>query len=415
MSRDPVETHVDAALSRHFGRGDRIGVAVSGGSDSVALMQLAALWAQNAGAELQVATVDHGLREGSMTEAATVREAALSLSLKHTVLSWTGWDGTGNLQDAAREARRRLLAQWAREQNLVAVLLGHTLQDQAETFLMRLGRGSGVDGLAAMSEARTVDGVTWLRPMLGLSRTALQDWLRARDVSWVEDPSNEDERFARVRIRKAAGLLSDLGLDAPRIAATAASMARARQALLARAYEKAELLAEVTEGVLTFEANGLARLDAETRLRLLAHGLQWTAHQAYKPRLSSLETVWTQVQGGAPATLHGCILGRYGSRIFIAREYAPVAQHIVPDSEIWDARWRFSIEGFPTKIAALGDDGLRTLGSNASQLPRGAILALPGLWAEGELVAVPSLSWGQSVNVHVFPAKTSFLEGLIAH
>ncbi|WP_114967069.1 tRNA lysidine(34) synthetase TilS, partial [Alkalilacustris brevis] len=180
-----------------------LGVAVSGGGDSVALLLLVADWAAARGVRLRAVTVDHGLREGAAQEAEAVARLCAELGIGHDILRWQGWDGQGNLQDAARRARQGLIAGWARDHGLAAVALGHTRDDQAETVLMRLARGAGVDGLSGMAPLRLAVGLAWLRPLLDVGRAELRALLRARGVPWAEDPSNEDARFQRVRARRA--------------------------------------------------------------------------------------------------------------------------------------------------------------------------------------------------------------------
>jgi len=194
-------------------RPEAIVVAVSGGGDSLALMHLAADWA--GGAPLAAVTVDHGLRPESAAEAREVARAAGALGLRHETLLWRGWDGHGNLQAAARDARHALIAEWARTEGRGTVLLGHTRDDQAETVLMALARAAGPDGLSAMQAACEARGVLWLRPLLGVGREELRAELRRRGAAWAEDASNADPRFERVRARRALRALAPVGIDAP--------------------------------------------------------------------------------------------------------------------------------------------------------------------------------------------------------
>ncbi len=178
-----------------------------------------------------MATVDHGLRSESAQEADDVAKTCQALDLPHQTLSWTGWNGRGNLQAEARAARRQLLAGWAKANGLGAVLLGHTMDDQAETVLMRLGRGSGVDGLSGMRSASDSGGLNWLRPLLGIRRDDLRNWLAEHQIAWVDDPSNDDMRYDRVKARQALFKLSDLGITTPGLASTATRLQDARVAL----------------------------------------------------------------------------------------------------------------------------------------------------------------------------------------
>ena len=302
--RAPLEAALDRAAP------GPLGVAVSGGGDSTALLLL--LHAAARGRPLAAVTVDHRLRAESAREAAAVAALCAGRGIPHETLHWQGWDGAGNLQDRARQARRALIAGWAREQGIGAVALGHTLDDQAETFLMRLARGSGVDGLAAMAAVTPDDGLVWLRPLLGVRRAALRDWLEAAGVAWAEDPSNADDRFDRVRARAALPALAALGLGPERLAATARAMARAREALEAATAElAAACVEEGAAGDLTLDPGPLRAAPEELRLRLLAAALVWVAGAVYRPRLVRLEAALAMIEQariGHGLTLHGCVL-----------------------------------------------------------------------------------------------------------
>ena len=227
----------------------RIGIAVSGGSDSVALMHLLQDCFCDTPVELMVATVDHGLRPEAEQEAAEVADMARDLGLSHTLLRWTeGPTTTGNLQDQARRARSALLTAWARQNGIPVLARGHTADDQAETVIMRLKRAAGVNGLAGMARRRTQDGVSLQRPLLGLRRSDLRHYLRAMGRSWIEDPSNEDDTYDRIKTRKALAVLEDLGLTVPALVTVAQNMGKAQTALGWYAFLTARDLAEIKAG-----------------------------------------------------------------------------------------------------------------------------------------------------------------------
>ena len=307
-----------------------IGVAVSGGGDSLALLLLLRRWAAEAGRGIAAVTVDHGLRPESGGEAAAVAAVCAARGIPHEVRRWQGWNRTGNLQDRARAARRSLIADWAQSRGLGAVALGHTLDDQAETFLMRRARGSGVDGLAAMLPAAAGEGLTWLRPLLEVRRAALRAFLEREGVVWIEDPSNADPRFDRVRARAALAPLATVGLGPERLAATATRMARARVALeQATAVLAAAAATPGAAGDVELDPGVLLEAPLELRLRLLAGTLVWVSGAVYRPRLAALEAAMAAIEAGRIGrglTLHGCVLRPRGDGIAVRRE----PRHVAP-------------------------------------------------------------------------------------
>lgn len=387
-------------------------VGFSGGGDSTALLLLTRAWAAPRGVEVIAVTVDHGLRPESADEAARAGAFCATLDIPHAVLRWTGWDGKGNPQDAARRARRRLIGGFARARGGGAVLLGHTLEDQAETFLMRLARGSGVDGLSAMCAEIAWDGLAVLRPLLGSRREALRAFLRGAGVGWIEDPSNRDPRFARVRVREALEALATFGLGVERLAETAGAMARAREAL-----ERST--ADLARAALTAGPAGDAILDLaaireaprEIRSRLFAATLGWVSGAPYRPRLASLERALDTLGLDGPetdgasavATLHGCLIRRRGATLAVRREPACVAPPVPLAEGRWDGRWEWIGEAGEAakevgrmageaglRIGALGPAGLAECGDwRASGLRREALLSTPALWHGTRLVAAP--------------------------
>lgn len=364
-------------------------LAVSGGGDSMAMLHLAV----EAGLKPAVVTVDHGLRQGAAEEAAMVARVAQSLGLTHQTLLWQDWDRSGNLQDQARKARRRLIADWAREAGIGAVALAHTQDDVAETFLMRLARGAGVDGLAAMSALWAEGGVTWARPMLDMSRAELRAWLVGRGLSWAEDPSNQNLRFERVKARQTLPVLEPLGLTSARLAEVAAHLAEARLALDALADDWARSCLTPEAGTVLIQPQ-LWQAPAETQRRLLTRILLWIAPAAYAPRGGQIGQLAQRLASGQAATLAGCrfIVTAQGLRALReAKAAAPRTR-----GATWDGRWRITgprPEG--AEIGALTAEGLLQCPDwRATGLPRAALLASPALWLEDRLIAAPLAGLG---------------------
>jgi len=257
-------------------------LAVSGGPDSTALMVLAARWrnALKVKPKLIAVTVDHGLRAESNREAAGVGRLARTLRIPHRILRWSGRKPKTGLQQAARQARYRLLAEAARKARASHILTAHTLDDQAETVLIRMARGSGITGLAAMSRLTSLPAsgesqIKLVRPLLDIPKSRLITTLRAAKTPFADDPSNRDPRFTRARLRGLMPQLANEGLDARRLALLARRLKRADAAIEAAVDQAMVDLAvdSAAPGPITFDALACSRLPAEIALRLLGRAV----------------------------------------------------------------------------------------------------------------------------------------------
>lgn len=253
-------------------------LAVSGGPDSTALMMLAARWrhALKNGPKLYAVTVDHGLRAESKREAENVARQARKLGIAHRTLRWTAKKPKTGLQQAARDARYRLLGEAARKLGAAHILTAHTLDDQAETVMIRMTRGSGIGGLSAMARTASLPGdgtgaLKLVRPLLDIPKARLVATLKAGEIPFADDPSNRDPRFTRARLRGLMPQLAQEGLDARRLSLLALRLKRADMAIEA-AVDRAELELALPGGV-TFDAGGMARLPAEIALRLIGRAV----------------------------------------------------------------------------------------------------------------------------------------------
>jgi tRNA(Ile)-lysidine synthase len=325
-------------------------LAVSGGSDSMALMWLAARWARESGwpGTLHVAVVDHGLRPEAADEARLVVSEAGKLGLKAHVLKWDGPHPTTGIPAAAREARYELLFGLARTLKAI-VVTAHTQDDQAETLLMRLARGSGVDGLSAMAMYALRDDMKLFRPMLAFSRERLRATLHSAGVSWIDDPTNENTAHERVRVRKALDVLSGLGVNREAIALSASRLKRAREALDIATDD-------LVDRAVSVERNSFACVSAEAWLLepaevsvrlIMALALKFGGGQ--ERSLSGAERVldWVWSGQGKATTFGGCRFVRRKRELVVGREAARV--HDVPlevsagPALIWDDRYEIII------------------------------------------------------------------------
>ncbi len=401
-------------LRSHYGRlnPDRIGVAVSGGSDSLALLYAAVAWGAPG---VEAVTVDHGLRPEAAGEAAHVGALCAGLGVPHRVLRWEGWDGRGNLQDHARQNRYALIAGWARARGLASVALGHTMDDQAETLVMRLARESGVEGLASMRLVFEREGVRFDRPFLFDRRADLRAYLEARGVSWVDDPSNHDESFGRVRARRAMEVLGTLGIGTDELFRVALNLRDASDALGRTAAEFARGKVKAAGGDLILDRSALRRQPAEIVRRVLGHALMFVGSAPYPPRRDALERVVAQVEAPGNTTLHGCLVMVSDMTVRIAREHAAVAGLRGPTDAVWDGRWRLGGPHAPDlEVRALGAAVAGCADWRATGLPRATLLASPAVWRGETLIAAPLAGSANGWTAEA-PGAADFTAFLISH
>ncbi|HEY5798285.1 MAG TPA: tRNA lysidine(34) synthetase TilS [Bosea sp. (in: a-proteobacteria)] len=338
----PLGGREAAALFSGLAAEARLLVAVSGGPDSVALLALLADWAREPGRPaLHAATVDHGLRAASGEEADGVAALCGRLGVPHRILRWEGpKPGTG-LQERARAARYALLADEAERLGGAVLVTAHTQDDQAETLLMRMARGSGPSGLAAMRERVRKGAITLARPLLGVPKVRLVATVQARGLAFVTDPSNGDIRFERVRWRALMPGLADAGLSAERLALLAQRIARLDEAAALRAKALLpELLLPAPAGagpVLRLRFSVLSAEPEEIVLRVVALALEEVGGEiGTAPRLERLEACVETLLGGARQgaravrTLSGCVLSLGSDGVLSLRQEGPRRRGVHP-------------------------------------------------------------------------------------
>jgi len=385
----------------------RICVAVSGGGDSVALASLLAGWTGALGGDLIALTVDHGLREGSASECRRVSRWMGELGVEHHTLAWAEPKPNTRVQERAREARYTLMEKWCRDNGVLHLAVAHTLEDQAETFLMRLSRGSGPDGLAGMSAVVEKPDCRILRPLLAVSRRSLRNHLQSAGKEWIEDPSNLDRRFERVRWRQAMARseLSPTALTvaAERYAGTRAVMERETAKAIARTLKLHPF------GLVTGDMGRLRDLPGDLFSRVMARVFLTVGGKRFPPRRGKLDPLVDRLrtEKEPSATLGRCRVTVHRDRLLVHRENRGLPQDlaIVPGSiHHWDRR--FAI-GFGSAarlaerghwLAPLGESGRRILDremfrTRVVEIPDSAMTTLPALIDEAGLVEVPHLGF----------------------
>ena len=414
---DRFRNQIKRLLADSFDTG-LVVLAVSGGSDSTALMHLAAETINRA--RLHVITVNHGFRDVT-DELALVATQAECLGLKHSILNWN-WDGHGNIQAAARMGRWAAIAQWASDQHEdVSCLTGHTHDDQAETVLMRLARGSGVAGLAAMNAlASTPSGLRICRPLLQENRMKLRVWLTERDVVWSDDPSNDDIRFDRIKARGMQNALAELGLTSDRLVQTAAHMQAARREMTDYAAMIAQTHITQTAGDVLFPATWPKHSDVA--IRLFRHALHYVGNGAggegYPPRSDATLSLWQAAKNGKSGTLHGCLISVESGHWRISREVAAtpdlISWHNRNCSLTWDDRWLLSEDSEGNthenlSVCALGNAIQQVPNWRDLVLPRKSLMSTPGVFEGEKLISAPIAGYPNGFDARIVADFASFL------
>ena len=430
VMRPLTETEADGLFAPLL-RFPRVVLAVSGGPDSLALMHLAARWrdARDDGPALAVLTVDHGLRAGSDEEALLVSRAAEAVGLPHTTLRWEhGAVGTG-LQMRAREARYDLMAAYAHAHETPALVTAHHLDDQAETFLMRLMRGSGLDGLAAIPEEGDWAGLTLLRPLLGVPKVRLIATVEQAGIAYVTDPGNADPDFERVRVRQAMDTLRGLGIEPEAVALSAKRLRRARAALDGAAAAFLDRHGDTSAaGFASVDPEALDAAPEEIALRVLARLVSTIGGGPEPLRLAKLEALLAALKRAPEKahTLGRCRIAPRAGRLFVFRE---VRKEGLPELKLrpgqrvlWDNR--FAIEREPgagpaITVRALGEAGVRALKDREAlpaSLPPLAARALPACWRGKTLLGLPDFGLRPSSR-HERPldCRARFLGRVLGH
>jgi tRNA(Ile)-lysidine synthase len=310
------------AIFSPLAEADRVGLAVSGGPDSLALMLLAAEFARShRRPQFVVYSVDHGLRPEAADEVRFVVREAGRLGLVARALRWTGRKPRTRIQEVARAARYALIADAMREDGAQVLVTAHHLGDQAETVLMRLAHGSGIEGLRGMDYAAEIAGLTIVRPLLGIDPADLRAVVDKAGLTPVTDPSNADHDYERVRWRAVLPALAALGLDPTRINQFALRVRDADRALGAMASQAYAEVVNKKSGVLLIDRALLMALPRAVAVRVVQRALDTIGGSRKPHALAAVERFTDRlIQEPLAATLHGCIVRSDGVTIRIDRE-----------------------------------------------------------------------------------------------
>ncbi|MDB4106539.1 tRNA lysidine(34) synthetase TilS [bacterium] len=404
-------------------------LAISGGADSAALMVLASQAAKLKKApRFSVLTVDHDLRPESKEEVQKVSQWCQTLGLACHILKFPKALKTTGMQEHSRLQRYRVMAKWCRQNDAQALVVAHHRQDQAETVLMRLAHQSGINGLGGMAAKQRLavqdETVTVVRPLLSYHREALLDVLKKAKQPWVEDPSNENPKFERVRARKALPALAELGLDMDALLALSAKMQALRATLDAQAVDWLRAHGRWTPfGYIDLDAEAFQALDATLQQRIISALMRFLGGQVYPPKRHRVDALMQrcQSQNYGAATLGGCLVRWRGAQLLLGREMASLCalpSHIVSQAgkRLWDARFLVNLTPSQAQqgvfVAPLGKAGLSAVKAQGAtvnkQVPASYLHVLPAFFKGDEFLSCPVLQPESEFSATLAFEKTQF-------
>ncbi|WP_395463306.1 tRNA lysidine(34) synthetase TilS [Wolbachia endosymbiont of Cantharis cryptica] len=334
---------------------NKVAVAVSGGVDSVTLLHLVTNWAKKTQHPLPIAlTVNHGLRPESQKEAEFVVNYVRELGVKESfILNWEKQNIKGNVQSQARKARYKLLTEWCKNNNVKYLFVAHHKDDQAETFLLRLERGSGIDGLSSMDYKSFLNGIYIFRPLLNFSRSKIERYANFYQLKWIEDRSNQDLKYRRTLYRNLLKASDNQETLTERICLTALHMKRAAKALMhytRLAFNDCVNIHDL--GYIEIKLSEFYKLPEEIALRLLLYSIMIISSKHYRPRYNSLIAIFNKIlqkDNDVHCTLSECKIRKYGESILVTREPSKIQEisvNLPLNGPIeWDNRFSCTIFG----------------------------------------------------------------------
>ena len=341
---EKLENKLHSIAQKYYADFSQIAVAVSGGADSLALIFLLNELKQKYPCSIKVLTVNHHLRLEADGEAKYVQNLMKSWGLEHYVLNWFPEDISTGIEEKARLARYQLMENWCVQNNIRYLMTAHHQQDQAETFLMRLQRGSGVDGLSAMSEFTKRGKIILIRPLLWAQPQELKQLLQKQGILWAEDASNSSDKFLRARIRKFLPELEQkTGISVRRLAETATALGEVREYLEMQTETFIHNRVRFFIGpAVSFSPLAFNQLALEIKKRVLVHLIKKVGGRDYPPEHKELINLLNnlRMENFAGCTLGGCVIEPFLKRWWIVRETAK--KHSITHQEWNDFICRYS-------------------------------------------------------------------------
>jgi len=419
-NKKPMKDLPEVKLFNKYIDDKPIALAVSGGPDSTAMMQIAALSKKLKNSNVTVIVIDHGLREESKNEANIVCKNAKLFGFKFKILKWDGVKPKTRIQEIARKTRYKLMTSWCKKKGIEKLFLAHHLDDQVETFLMRLGKGSGVDGLAVMDFVTETSSLKLVRPFLEIPKTRFIEILGITNLEWISDPSNFNSDYKRSRIRKILPILSKEGINSKQIGLVIKRMRSAKDALNSQTNTLLKKYLSNVDNVAYFLNKELFKdaKEKEILLRVLEKIFMNISGSIYPPRRNKLENIlsWILENNNVKAkTLTGVVVRKRKSEFIFYREpddcYKSVnIRPLTSRYSCWDDRFFLKAnKSNNLQIRALGDVGITILKEEKilkrqgfQNVPLSAWKTVPGVWSKKRLISVPTLGYCKQKDLKIY-------------
>lgn len=330
-------------------------VGVSGGIDSMCLLLTLNEWSKKNNTKVIAITVDHKLRKASTEEAEYVSKICNDFCIEHHILTWNNEKTSENLEAKARDKRYELISNFCKDNNIKYLVTAHHIEDQAETFFIRLFRGSDIEGLSAMREKTDIFGITIIRPFLYLHKSLLKDFLIENSIEWIEDESNSDEKYLRNKIRNFLNSFDDKETIVERVSSAVDRINKCKESFLKQVNEAKNEILKFDFDKCIFYVDNIFKYDNSIVLRLLVKALMNESGNIYKPRLEKLKRLFDEIVRfyfdrtiNLKYTFYGCVIEKINDKeIAIYREYNSIGEDVTLEYNkevIWDNRFRITLK-----------------------------------------------------------------------
>ena len=405
----------------------KIAIAVSGGIDSMVLMKISSLSKKIKSNNIHILTINHDLRKGSKEETLFVRKEADKLGLKVSILTWKGKKPKSGIQEKARKKRHNLLFNYCKKNNISDLFFAHHLDDQIENFIFRMFRGSGIVGLTSFSNFSKIDKINLIRPLIDTPKSDLLLFAKKQKIEWIEDPSNLNLDFDRVKIRNVLKNFYDSGFDKKLFLKSIRKLKSINEDIELLTGDYITKYIEVYENIyVSIKKEFFSNSPKEIQMRVIKNCISFFApEQLYSPKDIKIINIlnWIKCNPKVDSKTLGGTLFKKNNNVIILYKEVNKLSHIKPvnisksEFKSWDNRFlvksNVKIDG---KISYLGPEGVKILKSKKIDVnkakknaPIAAIYSSPAIWQKKRLISAPIFDYHYNSSVNIEIKKISYM------